>query len=442
MAAPATYTELADLDAATSAATTDSVLLQTGELLPISELRKTLDGSYVIYVPPSGESDGRDGTAIQAAIDAIQAACLEYWQTGVVLLSGVYRVGDVSITCGAVNTASRVSIQGMGVTCISRVGSASSKYLFKFYGGSSGVKPFLSNVMVKCNYLCRGILCATVPTVAIMQNVHVYQSTEVGIDMIDSCCCNLYSVYVQQFRGFALRLYGSNACHIDSLVLHTGYAMYSTNQGTITDAALAEVGMTDGIASVLANAAYPTAEEDWPATDDTSCTDLQGNAFTTTDAQRAAIYIENMYGTTFSNLTMENLHYLDYPLVYMGALAHGNVFVSIYEEDIRNRHEHFLLNGAKYNQFSNVFLANLPSAADCECFIRCKGVTRANAVRRLVGWSGITDHIVILDGGTHTANTCVECATYGDEIASADWIGETGSPTVSATWDDTFESVN
>jgi hypothetical protein len=454
--APAVYTSLADLDAATSAATTDSVLLQTGELLPISILRKTLDGGSVIFVPPSGDTTGAtDAAAIQAAINALETSTPAFQQTSAVLLSGLYYV-NATITLGAENAHTDVSLHGIGVAAINMVQAAADhRYVIKVYGTSHGTKCVLSNLMLWCSYKCRGILLTSTYTKSVIQNIEVRQSIESAIDMIDCWDLNFYSITVQDFRGYGMRTRDANACHFDSVLFFKGYAVYSTNTGTVTDVVANAYGNanavnSEGIAAAIAHYTPGLVlASPWPTAtvgDETECTSLAGAAFVTPDAERSVLRFHGQ-GSTFTSLQFENCYTLEYPLIY--AKGGGRSWInSMYCEANMVLKANIICDGASYLSVNQINMqcgngspaAKGSSENNCECFLRCVGTTKGNRVNRLTGYSGIaTDgHIVLLDGGTHTGTTCVECATTESEIATAEWIGEVNSPTVSATWDDTY----
>jgi hypothetical protein len=368
----------------------------------------------IIHVPPSGDRSGAaDAAAIQSAIDLAHSSTPKYHGAGCVTLSGPYIINK-PICLGSVNNPTRSVLNGIGDARIEPAAKfPRSQYMLSVYGAPYGSVPVISGVSLWCNDMSRGILCAQTETNCSLEHVYIRNSIESAIDLIDCWCCNLHNIDVLYFKGFALRGKNANACHIDSLFCL--------------------------IAGREAHA--------WPAEDDTYCTNRYGVPFRTTDAERACIYWHGS-GSTFTNLGLETMIYGDVPLIHLPAGAMGNSFQSIYAEDNHINRETVLCHGGRYNRFEHVHTVNAnnanPQVAECECFLRCTGVTRGNSVHRLVGWSGIKEggHIVLLDGGTHIGTSCTECATNHTKVPRERWIGEVNDPIVQAEWDDQFDSVD
>ena len=378
----------------------------------IRDVRLAILGSYDVIVPPSGDYSGaKDTAAIQAAIDSVQASVPQYFGAGSVILSGGYHV-NATLRLGAVGTSTKVVLRGLGDARLRWVGTDTTQpYVISVYGAPYGSVPVLSNLSLWCNFASRGILCAETGVQCSLDSLYVRNSIGSAIDLIDCWCIGLRNVKVSYFRGFALRGRSVNNSHIDSL-------------------------------GVLAS---DKAEHVWPAEDDATCTSFKGVPFRTAADERGCIYFDGM-GSTFTNLGLESLTYGDLPLIYLPAKAIGNAFQSMYCEGNRITKQSVLCHNARYNRFEHVFSinANSNTPSECECFMRCTGTTRGNSVRRLVGWSGIKagGNIVLLDGGTHYAAICEECATGHTRVPRDHWIGEVNNSVVHPAWDDQFDSVN
>lgn len=409
----------------------------------------------VRLVTASGDTTGvSDVAAIQGAIDALQAETPQYG-LGVVVLSGYYYV-NAMLTLGAPGVDTRVAIVGAGLAVIKRRAAAGSAgyrdYCIKVYDGYSGNRTVLKNLRLFCEYLCRGILLAGVEE-ASLEDVQVYNSIETGIDCVSGWRLMFRNVSVQYFRGYALRTYQANACHFDSFMALMGYAFYSTNQTTITDSALANYAMiTGGYTNFAAWDAGTKAVTDiavWPAADDESATDLAGTGtgLELSAAYRAAIYHCGI-GSTFTNLTLEECHFVDYPLIFINGSSH-NYFTSMYLETNKNMFSKVRIAGGSFNEFHKIVDydadplghdqvdVTIPQHNDaCVAFAELTGTTIGNLIERLCGNTGLTDHIMLLNGGVHTGNIVRECHSKCGEISSANWIGEVNTPTVEEEWSD------
>lgn len=456
--APTTFTELEDVDAATTATTATTVLTGSSELLALSLLRDTINGTVSVFVPPASPADtdgSTDTAAIQAAIDAVQTATGATNFHGEVVLSGYYYL-NAPLVFGVANTTVRkVNLRCLGQTAFYRAGTATgdpgdTDYCLKFFGVNGGNTQVVGNLRIYCNYKARGILFASVSHCS-FSDIQVYGSMESGIDFVDCWNCTIQNVSVNTYRGFAYRAWDSNACHFDKIEVYGGYAAYSTNQTTITDANLANYAMANGGYANSGSWTTPgdtyaaVLAESWPhATNDTRCTDYAGNVHLSAATTRSAFSLANCNGTTFTTLSMESNRHVDYPLVYLYSTSHNIQFCGTRMESNQCLYDKFHCDGCDYVTVDDTFIddgdavggddTTVDTNTGCECFLRCTGTTRGNRVSRLIGHAACTDNVIILDDGTHTGTTCTECATDRTYIEAASWIGEVNTPTVDANW--------
>lgn len=395
----------------------------------LAQLRECLVGKYTIFVPPAedGAASLTDSINIQAAIDTLQATVPE-WNTGTVVVSGFYATNKM-LTLGAPGVKSRVRLVGLGFAKFNRWISNGGPYILQCFGKSSPALPVLGNLTINGDYKTRGILCSQVTTSAPLENIYIYATSEVALDLLDHYCTSINNVFISGCRGYAIRACWANALKLNSCYIGGNKGIFDkTNITSAADKELIAYAMEFGQAAAFAK--YPNATETWPSATDTSCTPYTGKPWATPDEARACIYWHG-YGGSFDNVTIESNAYVDYPLIYLPPkwpdhaepCAIGNHFLHTYLEGNKNRLEKVLIKGSSYNTFRDTIIVDggEPGEFPCETFMRLKGNTRGNVLNRLNGWGNFSKGLAILDGGTHLGTEVTQCATnpvVGDHLVA------------------------
>ena len=362
--------------------------------------------------------------ALQAAIDALIASTDT---VKVLVLDGLFSV-SAGLVAGSRSSSVQLSIAGVGETRITYTGARTTDPVLTLNQCSStwGM-PVMSGVAIYGAYLARGITAFRCTYADILQNVRVQNSIEVGIDFVNCWGSCTDKVKVQYGRGIAMRFTRGNTMrHTNGRVWQMRAATHAS--GTTASDALADYEMVNGRAAAKTEYGEDYLEW-WPAEDDETVLDFQGNPVQTPDNERAAVVVRTTNrGCQWHHLQFETNRYGDSPLVFLGDSNWGCTIKQMYVENNYNRLEKVLVRGPTSNSRTWLYhIDTIPSqdgvtiggvSYPSEAFLRLQGHTGQIKVSRLMG-HGYT-YPVLCDGGIHEAPEIVDSRVWSPNVT--DWI--------------------
>jgi hypothetical protein len=254
------------------------------------------------HVPPSGDKTGAaDYVAISGAIATAKAT----GKVGTVSLDGEYFINK-GLVCGDPLDVKVVScnLHGSPFALINYVGPRTSEYVLRVHGGSSQeCVTRLQNIRFNCGGN-RGVLYHSQYYNKRMQNVYVYNTREIGLDLVDCWGGTVCGVQTQYCYGLSMRVRNCYQMAFDNVRIANCYNFW--NDGTEADrVAMWDYELANG--TVKTREKYATGQlkytEAWPATNDTSVTEWTGQYVQLPEAQRCVLYVQSRFNT-FRNVIM------------------------------------------------------------------------------------------------------------------------------------------
>ena len=343
-----------------------------------------------------------DTAALQAAITA---GCMAYdawsWQRSVVLLSGHFMINaplTMNTRAEQVLKAKRpCSLIGIAGATIEYAGTLTTENIIKCYGTSVERLPILEGLTFNCGEKCRGPLIDECGSYRCsMRDVFIYASMGVGLELISCWGSHFENVRIRKAFGIALR---------------------TTNY------------ITSGWRN-LHIAQQPVLSAHWPATDDTSVLDMNGDPIQTPDTMRAAVVLSGGNHTCHQTI-FEGCYAEAYPLMFVGSA--NSLLSGIYMEGNRYTNSAVVFQGGSDTDgrvtFQNIIGDYSPSFGDHNSFLELRGNT--NGVRVTDGeFLNYSTSIVRATEGVHTG---VQVERIKTSLAETAWAVAEGAATVDRT---------
>lgn len=220
----------------------------------------TIDTKLTDYIAIPCNVGGFNHVEIQAALDAGKR----------VVLDGNYYV-NTTITIPP--TGEIIGVPGAAITYYPSPLSASSAYVISVDEtlGNQRTNPPIRNIKINCGYYGRGVHFDRTYYSPLYENLRIYQSYEVALDLVDCWGSNAGDLYTSQTHGICVRCWNANSVRL---------------------------GMVYSTSSVQTN--MPSATE-------TEIQDGDANYVQTAANRQALIVIDqNCHGVTIDNLTIES----------------------------------------------------------------------------------------------------------------------------------------
>ena len=381
----------------------------------------------ITYVPASGDTTGRtDAAAIQMALDAMDGdTALE---RGVLVLSGNYHV-DTPLTTGSPQFSHQRGcvLSGAGTASIKYVGPTTSKYLWSAFAGAGMGAPKASNVVLNCDWRCRGVLLSQVTYSPLLDHVYIAQPREVGLDLVNCWGSAMEHVRVFAPRGVGIRTITMESHHWRHVSVSNGNTVIHANGGPNTaDLQQYEFEFGRQAAQTKYGANY---RDYWPDPNDQSVKDYQGTPVQTKENERGLIVVKGpCSASTWHGLLTENNYCGDYPLVAFVPYLYppsGLVVDGWYMEENATRLCSVLARGQVGSfcgqlEFRNVrgmdrYRASVNPLRG-ETFVRCEISTTQISVANALFRGHPGQSIMQLNGGTHSGHRLADIRTYDDTM--------------------------
>lgn len=300
-----------------------------------------------IFVAPSYDSTGyTDYQNIKNALNSLvvtwNATDGYDWEAPQLVLDGHYHLASGIVVGSRTNQSNyhSISIVSPNGATLEYEGSDTSNYLIStYYNGGRYRLPLLQNLILACAGKCRGIQANYQPYKHIADNIYIYSSKEVGLDLIACWGSNINDVHIQSGRGIAIRATYFNATSIRNIRCQM-YGQYHISGLTTQQSAemLAYEIAHNRPDTIIAYSGIYNADTNpngqyvdvWPSVDDTSVIDYNGSYVQTPEYGRATLVLHGGL-VTADNIILERNKNGDYPLFY---LSGNNGHISnVYSED-------------------------------------------------------------------------------------------------------------
>lgn len=442
---------LGNAPAVTTLAEDGGVALADGTQITLEDLRGALDGTYSVYVPPSGDATGAtDVAAIQAAITALEVAGY-YGDPGVVVLSGTYYI-NAPLTGGSA-TGYAICIHGSPKAQINWVGSTVSTYMLTmngYYG--RGWLPVLKDLMFDCDYKTRGVFLRGLVDQCLLSRIYIRDAIEVAIDAISCWGSSIEYVTCNACVGIGLRTQDFNRGYIRQLKIR-GYGCYHSSGITHADTKTLwkyEIDNTRDT-ETTGSVDYYGADyiSNWPAVDDTTVTDISGDDVVTLADERAGVILHGR-GIIWDGGSFENSKYCEYPNIYIlgggpdpqPRADSGLTRIScVWMENASNRLSRICWQGDEYGQntaskgitIEKCLAYDTSQDADsCRAFLELRGATQYARVIDCYQQPCGSAMIYAADGA-HVSPSVENAITYSSTLDEGAWIGHDAAATITLT---------
>lgn len=286
-----------------------------------------------IFVAPSYDSTGyTDSKNIQNALNSLvvtwNATDGYDWEAPQLVLDGHYHLASGIVVGSRTNQSNyhSISIVSPNGATLEYEGSDTSNYLIStYYNGGRYRLPLLQNLILACAGKCRGIQANYQPYKHIADNIYIYSSKEVGLDLIACWGSNINDVHIQSGRGIAIRATYFNATSIRNIRCQM-YGQYHISGLTTQQSAemLAYEIAHNRPDTIIAYSGIYNADTNpngqyvdvWPSVDDTSVIDYNGSYVQTPEYGRATLVLHGGL-VTADNIILERNKNGDYPLFYL-----------------------------------------------------------------------------------------------------------------------------
>lgn len=389
-----------------------------------------------VYVPASGDTTGvTDTAAIQDAIDSFAGT------RGCVTLAGTYYLND-TLEVGQVGnvTYMPVFIRGDQQATLTWVGNKTDDYMLRYYDTYWGSEVRLQNLTFIPHWKARGLLVIGQNYFPSFDNLTVWRSRQVGIDIMGGWGSTWSNILVMFGRGYGIRTCAFNASQMNGCELSTICGMWHADNETTTlgtkTTELIDYAMQHGYDA--AKSYYgDDLVEDWPADDDTFALNYDGNPF---NAQNPVWGLRHSTAFFHGNcsqvnvLSAEQCVNIDDPIFHF-CTATWQINAPRFEANFARlckigvERPDANTNQGVCNQFNNVQSADISGDYhECRSLFKTYGQTRNNVVKG-VRCRAITDSVYEQDGRSHVGEKVEDVWSYVPEIGQGDWIKQTNGAT-------------
>lgn len=319
-----------------------------------------------VDVPPSGDSTGfTDWEQITAATRALERP-KGGRLAGQVQLSGHYRVNKPLVTGSYVDGVTTIPATpwGIGHALIEYVGPLTDDYVLRCYGSENVTCQGMGNLTLMCRNKTRGVLLTGWTYLGSVQNLHIHNSRQSGLDMVDCWAAYVRGVHIEKGKGYAARFYRCNASRIDWLRVNT------------------KTGV-------------------WPPDDDAACVGLGNAPYRTTE--RCGLHIDQCTGLIVSTLVCEGADYLADPIVFLRGEA--CLFERPYFESNKITGSLMQIAGVGRWGRCNAIRGASVHRSQCASLVNFTGSTSGNVIEQCSETGQFSVGLTVQDNGQHTGNT-------------------------------------
>ena len=408
---------LGNASAVTTLAEDGGVALADGTQITLEDLRGALDGTYSVYVPPSGDETGEtDADNIQAALTALTTAG---YPASTLHLRGAYYV-DTPLVCGQ---------DGKKCPCIrgpftmEYTGTLTDDYFIKFYGNARDGIPLLTGGLFDGNVNCRGVLFYDIREATLIQSCRFYRVTGINVDAVRCYGSHISDIVFYYTRGLLIRFTGINGGTISRIL---AFQCLSIKDAGGDDESLWAYEVANGRAAAMVEYGADYLEY-WPDPDDTTVGDPEGT-YTQTAESRRGLFSVTGTRCSIRDCMFEITRPCEYPLIYLASqCCHVE---GVYSEKNRLRNSLFTHDGTiTYRGIEYSKIQTTPHTGENTAYLLhlissngTRGVRITDCELR-----GVDTNIVHASAGSHTVVNIENVFSLNPTLARNAYIGTSGS---------------
>lgn len=336
-----------------------------------------------MLIEPTGDKTGQHDTQrMRAMLEAIANPHSSIYQSALAMEGQYYFNETIDLGNPLDYHFAPQCLHGIGSALVDYVGPRMSGYLFRVFGYGWGGFPRLSNLIIRGNGKCRGVLLASQQYQSVFGNLSIIDTIESGMDAPNCWNTHLHDIRFVSCDGFSLRMNEANNVLLQHL--------------TFTSA--------------------KSGDTNWPAADDKACIvkaapEAERAYFAVGVPERCAAYIQGT-GVTLQSYNFEACSTGTNPLLlFLG--RHGK-FTSGYLE-ANTVDTPIVLLGSKntrpnfdYGAFNDVDGIYCNNQIAHESIVKMQAFSNKCSVRN-VECRSVSGSVVSHDGGTHNELTIQDC---------------------------------
>ncbi len=338
-----------------------------------------------MLIEPTGDKSGvRDTQRMKDMLEAIANPQSSIYQSALAMEGHYFFNETIDLGSQFDNTVAPQCLYGIGSAYVEYVGPRMSNYLFRVFGYGWGGCPRLSNLIIRGNAKCRGVLLASQTYQSVFGNLAIIDTIESGIDAPNCWNTHLHDIRFIGCDGFSLRMNQANNVLLQHLTFSSA----------------------------------KTGDTNWPAEDDKACIvqaspEADRKYFTSGVPHRSAVFIQGS-SVLLQNYNFESCVTGAVPLLLFTG-RHGRFEMGYMEANATQTP--IVLRGSKaaagsfdYGAFNSVDDVYCNNQQPHDSIVKLQTYSNKCEVRN-VECRSVSGSVVSHDGGTHNDLTIQDCTS-------------------------------